>query len=86
MLSPIVSLDGWIQIPNGLCQKSAFEAVLQRFGPFDIDLFASALNAKCDIYVSWLPDPGFLTINAFTLSWERVFFYAFPPFILLTRM
>lgn len=66
--------------------KSAFRAVFRRFGPFEIDLFASALNAKCDTYISWLPDPGSFAVDAFTLSWEGLFFYAFPPFILVTRV
>lgn len=66
--------------------ESAFRAVLHRFGPFEIDLFASITNTKCDTYVSWHPDPGSFAIDAFTLSWEGFFFYAFPPFILLTRV
>ncbi|XP_011858590.1 PREDICTED: uncharacterized protein LOC105556128, partial [Vollenhovia emeryi] len=35
----------------------AFNSILREYGPFDIDLFASVLNAKCSIYVSWFPDP-----------------------------
>lgn len=65
---------------------SGFRTILRRFGPFEIDLFASALNAKCDTYISWLPDPGSFAVDAFTLSWEGSFFYAFPPFILVTRV
>lgn len=51
-----------------------------------MDLFASLINAKNETYVSWLPDPGAWTINAFTLSWHSIYFYAFPPFILLPRV
>ncbi|XP_011858159.1 PREDICTED: uncharacterized protein LOC105555726 [Vollenhovia emeryi] len=64
----------------------AFNSILREYGPFDIDLFASVLNAKCSIYVSWFPDPGAWTIDAFTLSWRNFFFYAFPPFILIPRV
>ncbi|KYQ53526.1 hypothetical protein ALC60_00052, partial [Trachymyrmex zeteki] len=48
--------------------------------------FASLNNNKCDAYVSWFPDPGSIAIDAFTLSWSSLNFYAFPPFILLPRV
>jgi len=64
----------------------AFKYVNEEFGPFDLDLFASIINAKNEIYVSWLPDPGAWTIDAFTLAWHDVYFYAFPPFILIPRI
>lgn len=57
--------------------QNAFLAIQANFGPFDIDLFASNINAKCPIYVSWLPDPGALTVDAFTLSWSGLKFFAF---------
>jgi len=65
--------------------EQAFNLVEKKFGPFDIDLFASAINTKCDLYVSWLPDPASWAIDAFTLSWNSFYFYAFPPFILVIR-
>lgn len=64
----------------------AFCYVTQSLGPFDVDLFASLLNHKCDSYVSWFPNPGSITVDAFTLSWTGWNFYAFPPFILLPRI
>jgi len=45
-----------------------FSLVLEEFGPFDVDLFASLLNAKCDLYVSWIPDPSSFAVDAFTVS------------------
>ncbi|KYN21781.1 hypothetical protein ALC57_05840, partial [Trachymyrmex cornetzi] len=65
---------------------SAFDVIRQRFGQFEIDLFASILNAKCERYLSWFPDPGAWAVDAFTITWNSVFFYAFPPFILITRV
>lgn len=64
----------------------AFDFIFDKWGPFDIDLFASLLNAKCDRYISWVPDPGSLAVDAFTLSWKEFYFYAFPPFILIPRV
>ena len=64
----------------------AFGEVSRRWGPFDVDLFATALNTKCPVYVSWLPDPGSWMVDAFTLSWSDLNFYCFPPFILIPRI
>lgn len=50
-----------------------------------IDLFASRVNAKLPIYVSWKADPFAHFIDAFTINWASHTFYAFPPFILVGR-
>ncbi|XP_018404624.1 PREDICTED: uncharacterized protein LOC108781208 [Cyphomyrmex costatus] len=34
-----------------------FSEIEAYFGPFDVDLFATSINAKCTCFVSWLPDP-----------------------------
>lgn len=63
-----------------------FSEINHAFGPFHIDLFASQINAKCQAYASWLPDPKSTVVDAFTISWESLNFYAFPPFILIPRV
>jgi len=57
--------------------------IQERWGKFNIDLFASRRNFKVPQYVSWRPDPGTQFINAFLLNWKPCYFYAFPPFSLL---
>ena len=52
----------------------------------EIDLFASRLNYKCKLYVSYQPDPGAFAINAFHLSWDSLNFYAFPPFCIIQKV
>ena len=52
----------------------------------DIDLFASRLNYKCKLYVSYQPDPGAFAINAFHLSLDSLNFYAFPPFCIIQQV
>ncbi|XP_071646502.1 uncharacterized protein [Temnothorax longispinosus] len=64
----------------------AFRKITSKFGYPDIDLFATRINAKCKDYVSWTRDPGSIAIDAFTINWNKSFFYAFPPFILVTRV
>lgn len=63
----------------------AFEEIVQKFGYPTIDIFASANNAKCFDYFSWTPDPNARQIDAFTVSWKGLNFYAFPPFILILK-
>lgn len=45
-----------------------------------VDLFASRLNHQISCYVSWKPDPEASFIDAFSITWDKQFFYAFPPF------
>ena len=55
----------------------------------EIHLFASRLNYKCKLYVSYQPDPGAtgaFVINAFHLSWESLNFYAFSPFCIIQKV
>lgn len=63
----------------------AFQNIVHSLGSPQIDLFASRLNTKCDRYVSWKRDPSAYNIDAFTMSWNEFFFYAFPPFSLVLR-
>ena len=68
-----------------LC-NSIFENLSDRYGPFDIDLFASRLNAKITTYCSWKPDPGAQFIDALQAIWAQFNnFYAFPPFSVIMK-
>lgn len=64
----------------------SFSEIINNFGIPDIDLFASRHNTKCFIYVTWKNDPDAWAIDAFTISWSDIFFYAFPPFSLIVRL
>ena len=46
----------------------------------EIDLFALRLNSQFTHYVAYRPDPGAVAIDAFSLGWSTLKFYAFPPF------
>ena len=50
-----------------------------------MDLFASRHNTQCKLYVSYRPDPGCMAVDAFSLNWHSIMFYAFPPFSVLTQ-
>ena len=66
--------------------SSVYSYLLEKFGPFDIDLFASRLNTKNATYASWKPDPNAVTIDAFSASWSQFSnLYAFPPFSIIMK-
>ena len=63
-----------------------FQKVVENFGVPDIDMFASRLNKKTEVFVSWGPDPEAAAVDAFTLHWSQFkLMYAFPPFSLVGR-
>ena len=62
-----------------------FIKITKKFGFPEVDIFASANNKKCEKYFSWTPDPQALVTDSFTVNWKNIFFYAFPPFILILR-
>ena len=67
-----------------LC-PAVFQALQNRWGPLDLDLFASRLTNQLPRFVSWKPDPLSEAVDAFSLQWNKVKGYAFPPFCLLGR-
>jgi len=53
--------------------------------PAEVDLFATTWNNQLPRFVSWRPQPGAWTTNAFSLNWSSLEGYAFPPFALIHR-
>ena len=51
-----------------------------------VDLFASRLNRQVDLFVSWKPEPEAWAVDAFSISWRDIKFYAFPPFSVPSRV
>ena len=52
----------------------------------EIDLFASRINCQFPQYVAYRPDPGAMAIDAFSIPWTWLKFYAFPPFSVITSL
>lgn len=64
----------------------AFKQIVDNFGKPEIELFASRSNTKTDCnYISWKPDPYAFCVDAFTVNWSKLFFYAFPPFAVILK-
>lgn len=62
-----------------------FSEIVEKFGIPEIDLFASRSNAKLGRYVAWHKDPEAESMDAFSINWRSLYFYAFPPFAILLR-
>ena len=54
-------------------------------GTPEIDLFATRFNTQLPKFVSWKPHPTSCFVDAFTISWNSLYFYAFPPFCQIHR-
>ena len=52
----------------------------------EIDLFATRVNTQFQRYVSYRPDPNATAIDAFSLDWSELKFYAFPPFSVISAV
>ena len=50
-----------------------------------MDLFASRLNRQLPRFASWHPDPDAEIVNAFSILWNREYYYLFPPDSLISR-
>ena len=68
-----------------MLRPDLFQLLTKIWGEPSIDLFASRLNAQVPCYASWRPDPDATYVDAFSISWKKQFFYAFPPFSLIAR-
>ena len=48
-------------------------------GTFDVDLFATAHNAKCNVFYSKVEYTGTSGIDAFRITWKNNKFWIVPP-------
>lgn len=63
-----------------MLHTSIFNKIRDKFGPFDVDMFASCHNFQFCPYVLYLPDVNAMAINSFSLSWGQYFSFIFAPF------
>ncbi len=63
-----------------------FYQIQRRYGPLEVDLFASRLTYQCRRYYSWRPDPFAEAVDAFLQDWSSVRGFANPPWSLIPRV
>lgn len=56
-----------------------FHDLCLRHGTPTIDLFATRFNHKLPLFVSPVPDPLCIQVDALSMDWAGKFLYAFPP-------
>lgn len=71
-----------VQTEWSLDQKVVSQ-IFQKWDSPHIDLFATRLNKKLQVFVSPVPDPLAHAVDALTLDWKGLWAYAFPPFPLI---
>jgi len=70
-----------------LLRPSIFSQLRAEYGPLDMDLFASRLNAQLPLFAAWDPQPGALWTDSFSHTWDtRLVFYANPPFAIIQKV
>jgi len=55
------------------------KSIFLQWGTPHVDLFATRLNNKCQMFVSPVPDPLAMETDALSMSWEGMIAYAYPP-------
>ena len=78
-LPEILDTDDW-----GITD-SFFRLLDNRWGPFTLDCFANASNAKCPKFFSLFLTPGTAGVDAFSFSWDKEFCLLVPPVALIGR-
>nr|KAG5692773.1 hypothetical protein BaRGS_009389 [Batillaria attramentaria] len=63
-----------------------FDRLLERYPSMSLDLCATRFNAKLPRFVSPVPDPQALALDALTFDWSGEDVYAFPPFPLVPKI
>ena len=72
--------------PEWMLNRDLFKELEDMLGPFEVDMFATRINAQKSKFVSWKPDPDAWAIDAFMCEWKYDGIYCFPPFILISRL
>ena len=70
----------WILYPD------LFAKINSRWGPLEIDLFASRFSAQLPHFYSWRADPEAVAMDAFMQRWTGVKAFTHPPWCLVSRV
>ena len=65
--------------------QEAFDSLNHRW-PVTVDLFATNLNFRCQVFFAPLRDPLSVGTNAFLQNWTGLQAFAFPPFELIRKV
>ncbi|CAC5394217.1 unnamed protein product [Mytilus coruscus] len=75
-----------IQPTEWTLNNQVVQSVFAMWGEPTIDLFASVHNHKRPVFCAWLPHPSALAIDDLSISWNKMWAYAFPPICLIPKV
>ncbi|CAC5368900.1 unnamed protein product [Mytilus coruscus] len=75
-----------IQPTEWTLNNQIVQSVFAMWGEPTIDLFASVHNHKRPVFCTWLPHSNALAVDALSISWEKMWAYAFPPICLIPKV
>ena len=80
-----LSRQGQVLPSEWSLHQEAADMLFSTWGKPLLDLFATKTNKKCLLYVSPVPDPQALGVDALTMDLEGVHGYAYPPHQILSK-
>ncbi len=84
VLNTIADEESRVMIDCSDCMLNPriFSKIVQRWGPLEVDLFASRLTTQLNRFFSWRPDPAAEAWNAFSQDWSKLqgMGHANPPY------
>ena len=66
-----------------MIHPQVFDQINTRWGPVEVDMFASRLTHQVPRFFSWGLDPAAEAVNAFNQDWSQFVGYANPPWCLI---
>ncbi len=80
-----LSRQGQVLPSEWSLHQDAVQILFRRWGSPLIDLFATRFNHKCPLFVSPVPDPRAIEVDALNMSLEGLDAYAYPPHQILSK-
>ena len=68
-----------------ILHQEVFDSLRRRW-PVVIDLFATSLSRRCDVFFAPMSDPMSAGTDAMLQSWNHLSAYAFPPFAMIRQV
>ena len=76
VLADILSRPSQMSGTEWSLHQSVFRALTREWGIPLLDLFATRWNHKLPLFVSSVPDPSAMAVNAQSMSWNTLWAYA----------
>ena len=81
-----LSREGLILLTEWSLHQEVADALFEKWGQPNLDLFATRYNNKCRTYVSPVPDSQAWEVDALAIDWEGISAYAYPPQQILSQV